>query len=347
MRILGVVLLSLTLAAPAVCEGGAESPDWRDRASPRLAGWRSHPNVAALLSTLVPGAGEAYIDEWGTGMAQFGTAGGLQLAAPAFPGQREMDDLQDRVDAEVEEANNRAMFVNPVATAAMDFHLYQVYAAYRDCRLRTGDAGYDHPISDEGLWDLASAPFRPRHIGRVDFWRDLVGVLALDLGIASIVGHFDREDPRKPAELAADSHGHSAFEINFRRFDYGPGVALAEADFVAEHTMVGLGEEAFFRGYLQQELESAWGTVPGWVTANAAFGSLHYDNGDTRASRWYAASSATGFGLWNGWRYRRDGYRLGGPVALHAWWNVLVSNLGFFTEGPGKGRIDVGARLPF
>lgn len=333
-------LLVLVLAAPMA---DAQDPE----AKHGLPWWRSSPNMAAALSMLVPGAGEAYTGDWETGAIQLGGVGGLSLAAANFPGQQDYEDEVSRAGEAVEEQNNGAIFVNPATTATVEFYLYQIYAAHRDARQRTGNRGYQMPVSDEGIWDLVRAPYSPRIVGRWGFWRDFLGFMAVDLSLAVVVSQFDHEDADELAPLPYDPHGRSAFEINGRRFDYPQGVILAETAFVAENTSVAIGEETFFRGYLQAEGEHQIGTTVGWIVASALFGSLHYPNGDTRLSRAYSAASATAFGLWMGHKMQKNDYRLADNVAAHAWWNVIVQTAGFFAEGPGRGRIDLEFGVPF
>jgi membrane protease YdiL (CAAX protease family) len=92
------------------------------------------------------------------------------------------------------------------------------------------------------------------------------------------------------------------------------------AGFGAQYEMVAVGEEAFFRGVLNNGLSSGLGEFWGLVASSALFGVAHNGQGATA----YPAGAAL-FGLYLGWLQQHNEYRIGQGVAIHFWWDFLLS----------------------
>ena len=120
-------------------------------------------------------------------------------------------------------------------STVMDISFYGIYAAYRDVRKYNENSGYSYKMPNDSLGDLSYAPFKWSIIKKPEVWGGLLGSLAL----AIVATHLCNKDIRSKVALSSTK----------RTF---PAMALP----------VGIGEEAFFRGYLQpvfSEWLTPWG----------------------------------------------------------------------------------------
>jgi membrane protease YdiL (CAAX protease family) len=93
----------------------------------------------------------------------------------------------------------------------------------------------------------------------------------------------------------------------------------------------------------QADLEERWGTAPGWLAASLVFGAAHVTH-PSRASSWEDGGFAALAGLWLGWRWRADGYRLSPVIAAHAWFDVAAGITAFLRDPAGN---PLGAKVRF
>jgi membrane protease YdiL (CAAX protease family) len=80
-----------------------------------------------------------------------------------------------------------------------------------------------------------------------------------------------------------------------------------------------VGEEAFFRGFLNNEFSERYGDRWGLAVSSLIFGLGHTGQGQTAN-----VLQATAAGLYLGWLHQRNGFETGEGVALHYWINVLA-----------------------
>jgi len=117
-------------------------------------------------------------------------------------------------------------------------------------------------------------------------------------------------------------HVHGDFHLRFP-----PGIG---DEILGQLVVVGLPEEAFYRGYLMTALDDAWGTPWtiakarlgwGWIVSSAAFalGHLLTEPNPARLGVFFPA-------LLFGWMRARTG-GVGGPALLHAMCNLLSTML--------------------
>jgi len=121
------------------------------------------------------------------------------------------------------------------------------------------------------------------------------------------------------------------------------GTAACSAYWLPLSLGAGVSEEMLFRGLIQTRWEESYGTVPGWLMASGLFGAAHLTSLDDREVLLNAGFAAVA-GLYLGWRYRDEGYRLEKPVAAHFWFDVAAGVTAFLWDPANN---PLGARITF
>jgi hypothetical protein len=248
------------------------------------------PTVSAFASAIVPGLGQASIGDYGTAAAHFGLFA-ASLATGLYY-QHQPDFLSDDVrydDGNREFINQTTLRRDFALRLATDTALYSSFGAYRDARARD-DRAYRTPAPRETLSDLAIAPFSWEFLSRPTTFIPL----ALQAWAASRSGYgiFRADDVS-----SRDMHVYNATANEF----------------------TAVGEEGFFRGFLNNEFSNRWGDGWGLTGSSLAFGIAHTGQGQTAN-----AVQATIAGAYLGWVQQRNGFQIGEGVALHYWINVIA-----------------------
>ncbi len=254
------------------------------------------PWLKGLASAILPGAGQASNGDYGDAALHFG------VFAVSVYGALRYKDRSDYLDADkrYDEDNNRE-FINRTTLhydyavrLASDTTLYSGYAAYRDARQRD-NSGFRTPAPRESLGDLARAPFSFDYLSRPTTF------IPLAVEAALLYHYRDSKD---------------AYGI-YRADD------VSERDLhvfnLTANEMTAVGEEAFFRGFLNNEFSSRYGDNTGLAVSSVIFGLAHTGQGQTAN-----ALQATAAGFYFGWLHQKNGYATGEGVALHYWFNVLA-----------------------
>jgi hypothetical protein len=251
------------------------------------------PVLAGLASLVVPGSGQMANGDYGEGAVHLGVFAVSVYGAVRY---RDEDDFLDE-DARLDEANDRE-FINRstlkydyAARLATDTMLYSSYAAYRDARARD-NSGYRRPVPRESLADLAAAPFSPRYLMRPTTFIPL----AIQAAAVFSSGY------RYRIERAADVSRGNLYTFNF-----------------VANEMTAVGEEAMFRGFLNNEFSDRYGDGRGLAISSAIFGLSHSGAGQTAN-----VLEATAAGLYLGWLHQRNGFQAAEGATLHYWINVLA-----------------------
>jgi membrane protease YdiL (CAAX protease family) len=256
------------------------------------------PELAGAVSLLLPGAGQAANGN----LVEGGVHLGLSLVLSNQYLQR-IDHPDYLPPAEREDEVNHTIRINRATvaadlygTAALDLSFYSSFGAYRDARLQPGrQQDYATPPPRESLTDLALSPYRWEFLSRPTAWVPLLVPLYLALSPA-----------RSPQLIFAPDDSISRNELR--------------SAFYVTHAMVAVGEEAFFRGFLNNGLSDRLGEGWGLAASSALFGLAHEGN----AAQANALGAAI-FGAYLGWLQQRNGYAIGEGVAIHFWWNFLTS----------------------
>ena len=254
------------------------------------------PVIAGVASLIVPGTGQAANGEYDVAAMHFGVFAVSVYGVVHYRNQSDYLDPDQRYD----EDNNRE-FINRTtlkydyaARLATDVALYSSYGAYRDARQRD-NSGYRTPLPGESLTDLAKAPFSIEYLSRPTTF--------IPLAIEALVLYHDNGSPDAYGIYRANDVSESdLYVFNF-----------------TANEMTAVGEEAFFRGFLNNEFSNRYGDGWGLAASSAVFGLAHTGQGQTAN-----ALQASLAGVYFGWLHQRNGFQTGEGAALHYWFNVLA-----------------------
>lgn len=309
---------------PALQRSAAVDPDPQtralaDRARQRLSAWRKRPGTAAGLGLLCPGCGHLYLGKTVEGGAYFGvTATLLGSALVSLRGQ------EIRLDGTAESAKVPTGLL--LATTAQNLWFFSIFDAYRSARVARDDAGYKHRITRESLGDLVSAPFRPSVLKSPWVWIGVPAALIAGIAVSYAIEGDDLENT--PSIFDVDK-----VNVFGRRFSRGAGFAAGSAFYAGLFASVGVGEEALFRGVIQTELEERFGSTGGLIAASAIFGAVHAFNFlDDPGTIAVAVPVITVLGTGLGLAYQRTGHKLSTAVAMHFWYDFLLSVTAFAVD---------------
>ncbi len=290
------------------------------RAHERLWPWQKQPRTAAGLSLLCPGCGQIYLRESGEGAALLASSVAL-IGSGIFL-------LRDAGSVSLDGASTTrsAPIGLWLATVGQNAWFYSIFDAYRDARVLRGDVGYRFSITRETLPELVSAPFRPSVLKSPWVWAGVPIALAAGLGISALASEGD---------LSGNPSIFDVPRVNFlgHNFSRGGGFALGEAYYAGLFGTVGVGEESLFRGLIQTELEERFGTAGGIAIASAIFGTVHLVNfGSDPKQALYAVPTIAVLGSSLGLAYVHTGHRLETSVAMHFWYDFLLSTVAFAAD---------------
>jgi membrane protease YdiL (CAAX protease family) len=314
--------------APLVLAASERDPDPAVRAAAAIAHralWPFGKSVRAATGlALLPGGGHFYLrrPEMGAGfllstLALVG-AGEAMLSSGGEPGN--LSDPDRDSDDPVGEL---------ALAAAQNVWLYSIFSAYREARLLRDDAGYRYPITRETLPELSLAPFNPAVLKSPWVWAAIPLLVGAAIGYSLLVSDL-------PTGIRHLDDGRG---VNFlgRHYSTAPGVALGEAFLLGMFLPVGVGEEALFRGVFQSGLTESLGPNGGWIVASLIFGAVHifnfvnFENQD-----WATAGKAVPFitltGAYLGLVYKASDFQLRRGVALHFWYDFLLSTADFIID---------------
>jgi membrane protease YdiL (CAAX protease family) len=191
------------------------------------------------------------------------------------------------------------------------------------------------------LGELAIAPFHPKVLSQLDVWLGILATVPAGIGASLLIdGNFEAGDAGGDPNLFG------------RTFDSSVGYPLAGAVGMGLFSHVAIGEESVFRGLIQSQMARETSEVSGWIAASLAFGAAHAPNvlvvpSDERARYLIAGVPfLTIVGGYFGLSYRWHDYSLAAPVALHFWYDVLLSAV-FFTLDPQNSPISARVAIPF
>lgn len=197
--------------------------------------------------------------------------------------------------------------IDPSLTVSLNTYFYGIYAAYRDAKLQNGINRYSYRMPTDSFKDLAYAPFNINVMKKVEVWGGLLVDLSLAAALVTLYKSIDKKQIRH--------------DIN--PIFLGPFAAFA----------IGIGEESFFRGFIQSALAESFSPWKAITLSSFAFGAAHFPNalyydslGNTCIDKQYCALSLpfiTALGFYFGYLTHKN-RSLKESVAIHAWYDFIL-----------------------
>lgn len=196
-------------------------------------------------------------------------------------------------------------------------------------------------VPQDSLGELALAPFNASVLSHTDVWLGTLLATAAGFGLSLLVD-----------EAGATDHLGDDPNLFGRTFDAPVGYPLAAGTGVALFEHVAIGEESAFRGLLQSHMARETDETGGWLGASVVFGVAHAPNAlalpANQRERYLviAVPAITVLGSYLGLSYRWHDYALAPPVAIHFWYDFLLS-AAFFALDPADNPLSAGIAVPF
>ncbi len=194
---------------------------------------------------------------------------------------------------EYSRTNRATYYADMLSNPALSLSLYSIYSSYRDA------GGLGEYKKSESIEDLALAPFQAKVLKLPYVYAPLLAISLL-LGAGQVVN--DGSNPiLLPESLKKDGSLYAGAFVS--------GLSPA------------IGEEAFFRGYLNHRLSmSSLGPYGGLGLSSTLFMLAHEGNSDARDGRLVRLLG----GLYFGYIHMIYGYDLRPSIAAHFWYNFLI-----------------------
>ena len=189
--------------------------------------------------------------------------------------------------------------------------------------------------------DLLAAPYNLEVMKRPEVWAGLLGMLSLGIGVSLLVDESAGSDKLGDD---ADLFGHNMSPATGYPTAYAAGTGL--------FYHVAIAEEVLWRGIIQSSLARRGGETQGWINASLLFGAVHAFNAlalpadERKEYLFIGVPFITAIGSYIGWTYRRSDYSLAPPVAIHFWYDFLLSAT-FFAMDPQNSPISARISVPF
>ncbi len=308
------------------------------------------PRIAALLG-IIPGMGHAYLGDYSTAGVQFGMYAGIQSTRSYLSNQNDYISSKDREvtfktedvligygfqkagltytntplpildnfnlsetkyerdlrlykEKQIAEQNtyikygdytrtNRSTYYSDLlSNPSLSMSLYSIYSSYRDA------GGLGEYKKNESIQDLAYAPFNPNILKNPYVFAPIIFFTAF-AGLNAIAD--DGSNPTLgPESLKKDGSLYAG--------SFMTGISPA------------IGEEAFFRGYLNQRLSMSYGTYTGLGISSTLFMLAHEGNSDATDGRLVRFLG----GVYLGYIHMKHGYDIRPSIAAHFWWNFII-----------------------
>ncbi|MDH4189820.1 MAG: CPBP family glutamic-type intramembrane protease [Betaproteobacteria bacterium] len=249
------------------------------------------PGIASLASLIVPGLGQASNGDYAEAAAHFGIYAVSTYSAIRASRRPDFIPENQRYQFNFEYVNRTTLIFDYAARLSTDTALYSSYGAYRDAR-RNSDRLYRTPAPSESLTDLALAPFSLEFLSRPTTYVPLAFQL---WGVMHAQGGY------------GIYRGHDVSQRDLHLFN------------ATANEMTAVGEEAFFRGVLNNSFSNSYGNRWGLGISSTLFGLAHSGQGQTAS-----IAQAALAGAYLGWVQQRNDFAIGQGVAIHYWMNLLA-----------------------
>jgi membrane protease YdiL (CAAX protease family) len=192
--------------------------------------------------------------------------------------------------------------VAPTSIVVSTTVFYSWYATYRDVRLYNHNDGYKYSMPTDSFKDLVWAPFNPAVLKKKEVWSGILGGLAAAFAVTQLEDHF-----------------LSLPKLSLMGDWLSPSIAFP----------VGIGEEAFFRGFLQSILSEPLTPTGSIITSSLLFGAAHIPNASLMNKeerlKYFQISIPfiASLGGYFGWLTHKN-TSLKESVAVHAWYDFVL-----------------------
>lgn len=195
----------------------------------------------------------------------------------------------------------------------------------------------------DSLGELVAAPFNWEVMKEPYVWGGILALSAAAFGYSYLLGSTSDSTPTTTDDTP-----------RFLGREMSPGLAypLAAGTGVALFEHVAIGEEALFRGVVQSSIARNFGETKGWVWGSVIFGAVHILNAsalppeDQEAYLLYSVPFITAVGSYLGASYMWSDYSLAAPVALHFWYDFILS-AAQYAVSPSSSPIGASVTIPF
>lgn len=212
--------------------------------------------------------------------------------------------------------------------------------AYADAVFDRQRAARLRYVPQDSLAELALAPFNFEVLSKTDVWLGTLVATAFGVGLSAAIDEsFDSEHAGEDPNLFG------------KTLDAPIGYPLAGGVGIALFEHVAIGEESMFRGLLQSHMAREGDETSGWLGASLVFGVAHAPNALLLPSRQRArylfvgVPAITLLGSFLGLSYQWHDYSLAAPVAIHFWYDLLLSAT-FFALDPKGSPLSASFTLP-
>jgi len=206
-----------------------------------------------------------------------------------------------------------------------------LYDTYRGMMLKYGSDKYSKRFDRSSVGELVAAPFRKEQL--LNPW--VLGCAAAGAGINNIVARS-----ASGRRSFADMRG---MRYLGRAYNRDTGAAVYSAYWVPLSLGAGVSEEMLFRGMLQAGFEERWGEKKGLVGASFLFGAAHMSD-PNNPDVWANVAFASAAGMFFGWRYQKNDYKLAEEIAAHFWFDFMAG-AALFLANPKENPL--GAKMDF
>jgi membrane protease YdiL (CAAX protease family) len=197
-------------------------------------------------------------------------------------------------------------------------------------------------VPQNSLIEIATAPFNPEALASFDVLAGIAVGVALGLVASELAGEHTFRDTNAGTDP-------NLFGVTV---DKGIGYPIAGALGVGVFAHVAAAEESLFRGMFQSGISRSRGETEGWLWGSLIFGVAHAPNAlfmdqSKRASYLeVGVPFITLLGSYLGLVYRWHDYSLLAPVAIHFWYDFLISAIPFFLH-PDSSPLSAKIAIPF
>ena len=211
---------------------------------------------------------------------------------------------------------------------------YLPLVAFQDTAIiGIASARIDDALSEQALFapqdslgEVALAPWNGRVLRRPEVWLGTLFFVGAGIAVDQLLG-------------ANWNHIGEGPNIFGRQFPPATGYPLGIALNAAVVEQVAVAEESYFRGVVQSGLARRAGENAGWIYGSLIFGGVHSLNAAFASSPGEAAKYLgigvpyiTLVGAYLGWVYKRDGYSLAPPTAIHFWYDFLTLGIALLRD---------------